>query len=103
LPAVIEAAKTLPEKQFVETLNRDHNQHLEVKKSIIMADDGTVAEFEEAVSMAMEIEGCGRNDAIKAISISYIQDHQEVYRILHENLPGHQPSESQALCGADNS
>ena len=37
LPAVIEAAKTLPEKAFVEKLNRDHAQHLEVKQPVAMA------------------------------------------------------------------
>jgi hypothetical protein len=76
LPAVIEAAKTLPEKQFVETLNRDHNQHLEVKRPVEMAPAGDVAEFESAIAMAELIEeDCkSRADAIKVIAIRYLTD-----------------------------
>jgi hypothetical protein len=85
LPAVIEAAKTLPEKQFVETMNRDHNQHLEVKHPVTMAPTGDVSEFESAIEMAMALEDChSRADAIKAIAVSYIQDHAAEYEHLKE-------------------
>ena len=33
LPAVIEAAQTLPEKAFVAKVNKDHNQHIETTET----------------------------------------------------------------------
>lgn len=85
LPAVIEAAKTLPEKAFVEKLNRDHAQHLEVKQPVALAPAGDVAEFESAIEMAMLVEHCDtRADAIKAIAVSYIQDHATEFEHLKE-------------------
>ena len=76
LPAVIEAAKTLPEKAFVEKVNREFEQHLEIKQPVVMAPQGDVAEFNAAIEMALLIEeGCEtRADAIKAIAVSYLSD-----------------------------
>ena len=76
LPEVIQAAKTLPEKQFVEKMNKEHSQHLETRQPIAMAPADDCEEFETAIAMAMVCEECkSRAEAIKAISISYIQEH----------------------------
>ena len=76
LPEVIQAAKTLPEKAFVAKLNKEHDQHLETKQPIAMAASDDCEEFETAIAMAMVCEECkSRGEAIKAISISYIQEH----------------------------
>jgi hypothetical protein len=76
LPDVVQAAKNMPEKDFVEKLNSEHSQHLDVKQPIAMAPAEDVEEFETAIAMAMVVEHCGsRAEAIKAISVSYIQEH----------------------------
>ena len=74
LPAVIEAAKTLPEKAFVEKLNRDHAQHLEVKQPVAMASAEDCAEFEAAIARAMERGATTRAEAIKDIAVNYLLD-----------------------------
>lgn len=78
LPEVIRAAKTLPEKQLVEKLNTEHSQHLEVHAPVVMAPTGDVEEFEEAVTLAMEIEECSRAEAIRAIAIDYLDSHRDL-------------------------
>jgi hypothetical protein len=76
LPEVVKAAKSMPEKAFIEKLNREHDQSLEVRSPMVMAPSGDVAEFETAIAIATLVEGCTtRADAIRAISVSYIQDH----------------------------
>ena len=76
LPEVVQAAKSMPEKQFVEKMNKEHAQHLDVKQPVAMAPADDCEEFETAISMAMVCEECkSRGEAIKAISISYIQEH----------------------------
>ncbi len=76
LPKVIEAAIALPEKQFVAYVNEKYpGQYLEVKRPIVMAPEGDCTEFEQAIEMAMLIDECkDRAEAIKAISIAYLQD-----------------------------
>jgi len=75
-PAVIEAARTLPEKAFVEKVNREFEQHLEIKSPVVMAPAGDVAEFNAAIEMALAIEdGCEtRADALKAVGLHYLSD-----------------------------
>ncbi len=76
LPEVVKAAKSMPEKAFIEKLNREHDQHLEAKTPIVMATPDEIEEFEAAIAIATLVEGCTtRAEAIRAISISYIQDH----------------------------
>ena len=76
LPAVVEAAKVLPEKALVEELNRKHGQHLDVRQPIAMAPVEDCDEFETAISIAMVVEHCAsRAEAIKAVAVSYIQEH----------------------------
>jgi hypothetical protein len=76
LPEVVQAAKAMPEKAFVDMLNFSHDQHLDVKQPIVMATAEDCAELETAIAMAMVVEGCTtRAEAILAISISYIQEH----------------------------
>lgn len=74
LPEVVRAAKVMPEKQFVEKLNKDHDQHLEVKQPVTMAASEDCAEFEAAISRAMERGAATRAEAIKDISLNYLLD-----------------------------
>jgi hypothetical protein len=75
LPEVIQDAKCLSEKQFVEELNRKHDQHLETAKPMAMASVEDVDEFERAIEMAMVIDEChNRAEAMKAIAINYLDD-----------------------------
>ena len=77
LPEVVAAAKSLPEKQFVSQMNEKHSQHLEIRQPVVMASTGDCDELETAIALAITIEGCGsRSEALKAIAVSYIQDHQ---------------------------
>ena len=82
-PAVIEAARTLPEKAFVEKVNREFEQHLEIKQPVVMAPSGDVEEFESAIAMALLIEeGCEtRADALKFVGLHYLSDpgNRELY------------------------
>ena len=76
LPDVIEAAKNLPEREFVAKLNKTYDQHLEEKKPVVMAPVEDASELDTAISIAMVVEGCtSRAEAIKCIAISYIQEH----------------------------
>ena len=77
LPEVVAAAKSLPEKAFVAKMNDEHSQHLEAKQPVVMATPDDVEEFETAIALAIAVEGCtSRAEAIRAVSVSYIQDHQ---------------------------
>ena len=77
LPEVVAAAKSLPEKSFVAKMNEEHDQHLETKQPVVMATQDDCEEFETAIALAIAVEGCTtRAEAIRAVSISYIQDHQ---------------------------
>ena len=76
-PEVVAAAKSLPEKAFVSQMNEKHSQHLEIRQPVVMASTGDCDELETAIALAITIEGCGsRSEALKAIAVSYIQDHQ---------------------------
>ena len=76
LPEVVKAAKEMPEKQFVSKMNESFGQALDVKQPIAMAPADDCEEFETALALAVVVEGCStRGEAIKCVSISYIQDH----------------------------
>jgi len=80
LPDVIQAAKTLPEKEFVAKMNKEQNQHLDIRQPVVMADKGDVDEFEAAVEMAITIEECKtRAEAIKAIGVFYVVENAVEY------------------------
>ena len=80
LPDVIADAKRLPEWKFVEQINQTHEQHLETRKPILLAPAGDMNEFERAITVATELEGCKtRQEAIKAISINYLQENEAEY------------------------
>ena len=62
---VIESAKTLPNKDFIaETAANHPDQHLDLKSKL-----------EEAIIMAMAIEGCSRKEAEEVVGESYICEH----------------------------
>lgn len=82
LPEVVEAAKTLPEAQFIAQVNADHEQHLERKRPVILAPEGDADEFDRAVKVAMLIEGCGRSEALKAIGVEYLDAHRAEIEVL---------------------
>lgn len=67
LPEVVKAAKSMPEKQFVEKLNRDHDQHLEVKQPVVMADTPVCTKFEQAVDRVVVYYSCTRAEALEYI------------------------------------
>lgn len=75
-PDVIEAAKTLPERQFVAKIQADFpSQHIEQRQPVVMAPDSVSAKFEEAIALAMRVEGCStRGEAIEAIAANYIEE-----------------------------
>jgi hypothetical protein len=84
LPDVIEAAKNLPEKEFVAKLNREHSQHLSERKPIVLAETEDVDEFESAIAMVQFVEDVGRSAAIKIIAISVIQEYAVRYEHMKE-------------------
>lgn len=75
LPDVIADAKRLPEKQFVERVNETHDQHLEIRKPILMAPSGDSDELEEVLEMARVCEGAmTRQEQMHCLVINYKQD-----------------------------
>lgn len=80
LPAVIEAAKTLPEKAFVEKVNREFEQHLSVKQPVVMIENSANTIVDQAIDMAMALEGCGsRGEALEAVAAYFVTGCQEAY------------------------
>jgi hypothetical protein len=67
LPQVIQAAKVLPERQFVEALNRDHSQHLEIRQPVVMAPGEVCETFEHAVERVIVYYECTRAEALEYI------------------------------------
>lgn len=77
LPEVVKAAKTMPEKAFVEKLNSEHSQHLEIKQPVVMAPADVSEKIEQAVEMATLLYGCkSRGEALEAIAADFIDSHQ---------------------------
>lgn len=80
LPEVIRAAKTLPEKEFVSRVNESHQQHLEVKQPVVMAEQSASTIIDQAVEMAMALEGCQtRSEALEAIAAYFVTGCQSTY------------------------
>ena len=76
-PEVLEAAKNLTKEGFVGYLNQTHQQH--IQKPVLMPKED-LEEFEAAIEMAMVCEECqSRSEAIKAISVAYIQENAVNY------------------------
>jgi hypothetical protein len=84
LPEVIQAAKTLPEKQFVEKMNKEHSQHLEVKQPVVMVASPDAAKFDHAVEMVMTVEECNRDEALLKIAELIEQEYSVPYEHLKE-------------------
>ena len=74
MPEVIEAAKTMPEKQFVkEVLNERFHQAREVKQPVIMASRSVSTVIDQAIEMAIALEGCqSREEALEAIAAYFV-------------------------------
>jgi hypothetical protein len=69
---VIEDAKVLPSKEFIYQTSLNHpDQHLDKQSKL-----------EEAISMAMAIEGCSRKEAEEVVGESYICEHAVDYEHL---------------------
>lgn len=80
--SVIEAAQSLPEKAFTKAVSeRFPDLYIQARKTIHLEPQKTEAEdIEEAIKIAMVVEGCStRTEALRAISISYIQDNLVEY------------------------
>jgi hypothetical protein len=78
---VIEAAKTLPEAQFVERVQgKFPDQHLEPSRPVqIKADASAAKVIEEAVELAMRLGASNRSEALEDIAQNYIDDHRNEY------------------------
>jgi hypothetical protein len=77
-PEVIEAAKTLPEREFVAKVQAEHpEQHIEQRQPVVMASAEDCAEFEAAIRRAMERGASTRAEAIKDIALNYLLDYPE--------------------------
>ncbi len=69
---VIESAKTLPNKDFIAETAADHpDQHLSLQTKL-----------EEAISMAMALEGCSRKEAEEIVGEAYISENAVAYEHL---------------------
>jgi hypothetical protein len=77
LPEVVQAAKHLPEKAFVEKLNNSFDQHLDVKAPVLMAPAEVVKTFEEAVDRVIAYYQCTRSEALEYIG----RDILEMYAV----------------------
>ena len=83
LPEVVEAAKQMPEKAFVAKLNAEHHQALEVKQPVLMAEQSASAIIDQAVEMAIALEGCGsRSEALEAMAAYCIEGWHTAYEKL---------------------
>lgn len=79
LPEVVKAAKTLPEREFVSTVNQRYDQHLEVKQPVVMAAQAVSQKIDEAVEMAIALYGCkSRGEALEAVCEDFVLAHQDM-------------------------
>jgi hypothetical protein len=67
LPEVVQAAKVLPEKEFISELNEKYDQHLERHVPLVMAPAEVCATFEQAVDRVIIFYGCTRAEALEYI------------------------------------
>ena len=80
LPEVVAAAKAMPEKAFVSKLNAEHHQALEVKQPVLMAEQSISRIVDQAIEMAMALEGCtSRSSAFEAIAAYFVMGCQSAY------------------------
>ncbi len=83
LPEVVEAAKAMPEKAFVAKLNAEHHQALEVKQPVVMAEQSASAIIDQAVDMAIALEGCtSRSNALECVAAFFVTGCQAAYEKL---------------------
>jgi hypothetical protein len=60
-------------------MNRDHSQHLETRKPIVMAEASVSSKIDEAVEMATVLYGCKcRSEALEAVCEDFILAHQDM-------------------------
>jgi hypothetical protein len=80
-PEVIKAAQTLPEKQFVEKIEKEYpDQHIEARKGIHVAAPKSQSDvIERAIRVAMVVEQIeSRSDALEAIAKAYLDEHEGI-------------------------
>lgn len=78
LPDVVQAAKSMPEKAFVEKLNQEHQQHLSTNTPVVMAPEDVHAKLDEAIEMATQLFGCkSRGEALEAIACDFLLTHAD--------------------------
>jgi len=77
-PEVIEAAKNLPEKEFVAKVQADYpEQHLESRQPVVMASAGASAKIDQAIEMATLLYGCkSRGEALEAVAAEFVLAHE---------------------------
>lgn len=87
LPEVVKAAKTLPEKAFVEKMNADHDQHLSAKVPVVMADPPVSVMRDEAIGIAKLIfHVTNDGDALEIVYADFISAHREDAAIEAEQI-----------------
>ena len=89
LPEVVRAAKSMPEKQFVEKLNREHDQHLETSRPVVMAPGEVCTIFEQAVDRVIVFYGCTRAEALEHIGSEILRSILSSKRRKQDETAGH--------------
>ena len=81
------AAVDLPEKKFVEEVNRAHpDQHLEARQPVIMADKAVSEKRDEAIEIAKKVYNCTNDgEALEAIFADFIDSHAVEYEHMRES------------------
>lgn len=62
----------MPEKAFVEKLNREHDQHLETSRPVVMAPGEVCTIFEQAVDRVVAYYECTRAEAMEYIAFDIL-------------------------------
>jgi len=76
-PEVIEAAKNLPEREFVAKIQGEYpEQHLERSQPVVMASVGASEKIDQAIALATALYGCkSRGEALEAIAADFLVEH----------------------------
>ena len=79
LPEVVKAAQTLPEREFVAKVNQQFDQHLEIRRPVVMADTAVCDKRDEAIKIAKLVYDCKSDgEALEAIFADFIDEHRDV-------------------------
>lgn len=79
-PKLLEAAKTLPEKEFISKIQAAYpEQHVEQRQPVLMASTGASAKIDQAIEWAIALYGCKtRGEALEAVCEDFCLAHQDM-------------------------